>query len=79
MPRPLTGRHRTLKFKIEVGEDPQAKAIVEKGLLNFNARIIGERGYQRFEACARDDGSPARLRDNRFPVSCRLVRRRAQD
>ena len=39
---------------IATGENPEARREVERGLEAFNARIIGVRGYEPFEAYARD-------------------------
>ena len=45
----------TEKWIIETGENPQARALVEKGLENFNFPFVGERSYEKFEAYARDE------------------------
>jgi len=44
----------TQAFTFESGENPPARAIVEKGLEDFNARFVGERQYKRFEIYARN-------------------------
>ena len=47
----------TQKFRFEAGENPQAKAVVEKGLEDFNAQLIGQRYYTKFEVYARNESN----------------------
>ena len=42
-------------FKIEIGENPDARAIVERGLFAFNAQFVGQRRYEKFEVYAKND------------------------
>jgi len=47
----------TSALNILIGDDPQARAVVERGLEDFNERFVGQRAYDKFEAYARDESN----------------------